>query len=274
MMKRLLIIGLIPFLVCITAMPAWAAISYVGGQTGSFLGTTTPQVINFALTGGSGATPAAGDLIVASYTVGSAGVDLTLIVKTPSGANYTLFGTEIYASDSAATNLYVGYIVASATPETQIELSESVAGGTGNANYGGSYTIHVFRGIHATPLEQPVQQGTAANTQTVNPGGITPTTAGTWVYVVGGGALATTGAAYTSSDLSAFISSTIGDVYDSQTGAGYLEWSSGAFNPATFGGGGATDAQNSHGWMIVALAPAAAGSTCRGALMMTGIGEC
>lgn len=265
---------LILALMLLVSSPAYAAITYVGGQTGSFLGTTSAQTINFALTGGLAAVPATGDLIIVSYAVGTTS-DLTFIIKTPAGANYTLFGTELHVAESADTNLRVAYLVASGTPETQVELSETVTGGTASIDNGGAYSIHVFRGVHATPLEQAVQQGTAINTQTVDPGSITPTTAGTVIYVVGGAGLNTTGGVYTSSDLTAFLSSTIGDVRDAQVGAGYFAWTSGAFSPATFGGGGASDVQNGHAWMIVALAPAAGGgATCNGGLTLLGVGGC
>ena len=43
---------------------AQAAVSYVGGQVGSFAGKTSATTVTFALTNGSASTPAAGDLVL------------------------------------------------------------------------------------------------------------------------------------------------------------------------------------------------------------------
>ena len=47
------------------------AITYVGGQTGSFAGKTGETTVTMtSLTGGSDAAPAAGDLVIVAYAVG------------------------------------------------------------------------------------------------------------------------------------------------------------------------------------------------------------
>lgn len=267
---------LMALLIFLVACPSWAATTYVGGQVGGFAGTTSAQTIPFALSGGSDATPQAGDTVIASYCVGN-NVDLTFAIRNTGATDYTAFGTELYRDDSSDANLRTAYRVMPGTPETDIVFTETVTGGTGTIADAGSYLIQVFRGVHATPLEQAVQEGTGINTIIVNPGGLTPTTTGTVVYVVGCGALST-GVTYTSSDLTAFLTTNTVDTIDASIGGGYFEWTSGAFNPATFGIVGSDSAFASYAWHIVALAPAAdapaaAGSPC-GALMLLGVRGC
>lgn len=229
--------------------------AYVGGQTGSFAGTLSDQTVTFALTGGLASVPAAGDFVIITYAVGAT-LDWLLSIANTGATAYTLLGTEGYATDTYDINRRTAYRVMPGTPETQFVLSSN-SGGTSSTANAGAYTIHVFRGIHETPLEQAVQQGSLFNTSTLDPGSITPTTAGTVIYVVGAAALATgRQGVYTSSDLTGFLSSAQDDTNAVNIGAGYFEWSSGTFSPATFGGGGSSNVEHSGSWLIAALAPA------------------
>jgi hypothetical protein len=174
-------------------------------------------------------------------------------IKNVSAVNYTALGTDKYGDDSYDTNMYSAYRVMPDPVETQLVLSAFT--GTGSTADGGAYTITVFRGVHATPLEQAVQEGTATNTILVNPGSITPTTSGTVIYVAGAGAN-DVGGTYTSSDLTDFRAVNGIDSNDAVLGSGHFFWTAGAFNPATFGG--VTDnTQFSCAWLIAAFAPAA-----------------
>lgn len=232
------------------------AITYVGAQAAGILGTISAQTISFtSLTGGSDAAPAVGDLVIVTWCTGTIGNDRDLTITNASAVDYTLLGTEKFANDSYDLNMRTAYRVMPDPVETQVILSCS-AGGTGSTQDAGAYSITVFRGVHATPLEQAVQEGTAINTHIVNPGGITPTTVGTVVYVAGCGVSDAGIAVYTSSDLTDFRSVTGDDNQDVVLGSGYFPWTSGAFNPATFGGGGTDTANHSYGWIIAALAPA------------------
>ena len=233
-------------------------ITLVGSQTAGIAGTNTAQTITFALTGGSNTVPQAGDLVIVSYAIAGTS-DLNLTIKTAGAVDYTLLGTEQYRDDTNDANMRTAYRVMPGTPDTTVVLSET-AGGTGSTNNGGSYTVFVYRGVHATLLEQAVQQGVQFDTMLVNPGSITPTTTGTLIHVVGSGAIGT-GGVYTSGDLTGFISATSVAVSDSNIGAGYKAWTSGAFDPAAFGGGGTDTTLGSAAWMVIALAPAAATST-------------
>lgn len=266
---------LIALLLWAPALPVLAAISYVGGQTGGFNGTLSSTTINYALTGGSDATPQAGDIAIVTYcTVANSNDALTITDETPT--NYTQFGTELYANDSNDANIRTAYKVMGGTPDTAFVL-----GPTGETSDSGLYVAHVFRGQHATPLEQAVIEGTVLNTHIVDLGAVTPTTAGAVIYVPGCGTAGSedNGAVYTSSDLTAFLSTynqNAGGGWDGMIGAGYFDWTSGPFDASAWGGGGADSLSDSWGAKYIVLAPAAApaGSTCRGALMLMGVGGC
>lgn len=269
---KYLISSLISTLVCLTTMPAWA-ITYVGGRVVGTAGTTSEWNFGLgSLTGGSDATPSPGDLVVITYCVASNADRSLLIRDAAGGTNYTTIGSEQLSADAFVTNMLVAYKFMPDPVDAQVYFSESVSGGTGNVADAGTAHMFVLRGVHATPLEQAAQQGTGINTHLVDPGGITPTTAGTYIYVAGCGALAT-GGSYTQGDLTDFKVNTIADTHDSDVGAGYLAWTSGTYNPATFAAGGTDNVNNSYAWTMVAFAPAATG-TCRGALMLTGSGGC
>lgn len=263
---------LISLLICLQVVPAWAAIGYVGAQAAGVLGTTTAITVTFtSLTGGLAAAPAVGDTVVVTWCTVSINLDRALTITNASSVGYTLLGSESYADDNYDTNMRSAYRVMPDPVETQLILSSS-DGGTGSAANGGSYSITVLRGVHATPLEQVAQSGTGINTILVNPGSITPTTTGTVVYVSGCGAN-DVGGTYTSSDLTDFRAVNGVDNEDSVLGSGYFAWTSGTFAPATFAG--ITDnVQFSHAWTIAAFAPAPDGAACRGALMLMGMGGC
>lgn len=244
-----------------------AAICFVGGQVGSFAGVTSNQTINFALTGGDVAcadtAPQTGDNVIITYGVSATG-DNPMIVDAPDTTDYTPL-REGYASDTFDANMLAAYRVMPSPTETQVLLgcagAPCTGGGTGSTNNAGAYVIHVLRNVHATPLEQAVQGGSLFNTSEINPGSITPTTTGTWVYVSGVGALAAGAHGnYVSSDLSRFLTTSQDDTNAVNIGAGLFEWSSGTFSPATWTGGGTAAVTDSGQWLIAAFAPAADGA--------------
>lgn len=101
---------------------AEAAVTYVGGQVGSFAGTTSATTVTFALTNGISATPQAGDLVIVAYGVGST-ADRALTIKNASSTDYTLAGSELYQNDTYDSNLRVAYRFMPASPETTVVLS-------------------------------------------------------------------------------------------------------------------------------------------------------
>ena len=271
MMLRVVFGCLIPLLVCLTAFPAWA-ITYVGSQAGAIAGTVTAQTITFALTGGSGSAPIADDLVVVTWCAGVA-INRTLTIRNTSGADYGLIGNQLFFNDVFDGNLRVAYRVMPTPVETQVVLSELLVGGTGDVAGAGAYHIFVLRGVNATPLEQAAQQGTAINTMLINPGSITPTTAGTFIYV-SGCAVAGSAGTYTQGDLTDFRAVGSQDNTSLNLGAGYFPWTSGIYSPATYGGGGTDSIDDSYGWTIAAFAPAAGASGPPiGSLMLGGVGR-
>lgn len=228
------------------------SITYVGGQTAGFAGKTTETTVTFALTGGLAATPAAGDLVVVAYTVGSL-ADRTLYIRNASAVDYTLMGAELYQDDTYDANLRVAYRVMPGTPETTCVLS-----GTGDIQSAGAYAIHVFRGVDpTTPMDVTVVTTGGVSTRLPNPDAVTPVTAGAWVYAAGGGACGT-GAAFTHATLTAFQSTRQNDTQDAVVGAGYYDgWTSGAYDPAAFADGGTDTADDSWCAVTAALRPAA-----------------
>ena len=241
-----------------TFVPAagFQTIQYVGGQGAGFAGTTSPQTITFALTGGLASTPAAGDLVVITYFVGST-VARSQAIRNTSAVDYTLVA-DLTQSDTFDANQRTAYRFMPGTPETQFVLTETVGGGTGSLSDAGRYTVHVFRGVDAaTPQDVAAVTGGAIDSSAVNPGAITPVTAGAWIYAAGGAASGT-GSTMTSSNLTDFRAGSTADTNDASIGAGYGVWSgSGAFDPAAYGNipGGTT--ANSWTSVTMALRPAA-----------------
>ena len=227
------------------------AIAYVGGQKGSFAGKTAATTVTFALTGGLASVPAANDLVIVAYAVGST-VDRALTIQNASAVDYTLIGTELYQNDTFDANLRVAYRFMPATPETTMVLS-----GTGSTADAGAYTIHVYRGVDlTTPLDVAAVTAGNINTRLANPGAITPTTTGAWIHVVGAAACGT-GGTFTAAYLTDLQAQTQVDTNDVNIGSGYVVWTSGAYDPAAFGGGGTDTVNDSWTAVTAALRPAA-----------------
>lgn len=233
-------------------------IQYVGGRTAGFAGTTSAQTVSLGgLAGGDtgDTTPQAGDLVVVGYAIGST-VARTPTIATPGGgAAYTDVAPVQQRADNFDTSLLVAYKFMGGTPDTQVTLSET-AGGTGNAADAGRYTIQVWRGVDpSNPMDVAAVVAGAINSSTVNPGQITPSTAGAVVGVVGAAASGT-GATFTSSDLGDFLAGSTADTNDISIGAGYVAWGgAGAVDPAAFGNVPAGTTANSWASVTFALRP-------------------
>jgi hypothetical protein len=223
-------------------------ISYVGAQVGAFAGQTTDLTVTMtSLTGGLAAAPAAGDLVVVSFAVGST-ANRSLVIRNTGGVDYTLIGSELYADDTFDTNLRVAYRFMPDTTETQFVL----VGGSGNVADAGAYIIQVFRGVDLdNPLDVAAVTATGINSRLANPGSITPVTTGAYVVAVGAAGCGT-GGTFTHATLTDFRATTQVDTNDVNIGAGYTAWGGGALDPAAFGGGG-TDTTNDS-WAAVTFA--------------------
>lgn len=223
------------------------ALTYVGGNTGTWAGATSGNnnVSLTALTGGSDSAAQAGDIVVAAYATSStANRALTISDGT---TNYTLAGSELYANDIHDANLRVAYKVLSGAD------ANAVFGPTGNTNEAGAGAVHVWRGIDSTtPLDVTVVTATGIDTGRPNAGTITPATAGAIVLVACAGA-ANIGAAFTQpgSELSNFRSVNSSGLHSAMIGIGSYAWSSGAFDPVAWTGGSATASDS---WAAITLA--------------------
>lgn len=232
-------------------------IQHVGSRVNSFAGTTSAQTVTLgSLTGGDtgDTTPQAGDLVIVTYAIGST-VARTPTIATPGGgAAYTNANAVLTQSDNFDASMLVAYKFMGGTPDTQVTLSET-GGGTGNIADAGAYTIQVFRGVDSsTPLDVAVVTGGAANSSAVDPGQITPSTAGA-IVVAMGAAASGTGSTMTSSDLTDFVATSRADTNDISIGAGYSTWAAGALNPAAFGNIPAGTTANSWVSLTIALRP-------------------
>ena len=227
--------------------PAAAGIVYVGGATAGFDGSTTPNntLSLTSLSGGSGSAPAAGDLIVVMYAAATQG-DINL-----TATGYTEI-VELFSDDSRDANFAAYYKVAG-SGETSVSLSPS-----GNTSYAAAAAVKVFRGVDTTtPLDVTTTTATGQNNLFADPPAITPVTEGAMIVSGGAAAVAGLAAPYSSSDLDSFISVAHDDAVDVVIGMGQKAWTSGAFDPAVFTGGGADSISNSWAAITLALRPAA-----------------
>jgi hypothetical protein len=237
------------------------AISLVGRKTFGAPGTIASPVISLTdLTGGSDTAPSTGDFIIVHYSIATASADLAVGAAT---GGYTE-QTELFANDSSGTNLAIYTKFAGGTPDTSITLTPP-----GNSQYAYSGTIWVLRGVDATtPMDVAVATATGTNSALANPPSITPTTSGAWVFGFGSAAEDSLSTAFTSSDLTDFISDLQVDTNDSVSGSGYIQWTSGAVDPAAFSiTGGSTLAS----WAAVTMAirPAATAGAISGSTTLT-----
>lgn len=224
------------------------ALSYVGGLTSTFAGAASGSQtisINGTLTGGSNTSPSTNDIVIVVYATGST-ADRAIGVTT---AGYTE-EAELYSNGTSYdTNLSFSWKRMGATVDTSV-----VVNATGNNADAGAVAIHVWRGVNTvTAMDTAVTTATGTGSGRPNPAAITPVTTGAVIIVAGGGAAAT-GATYTASYLSSFVTATSVDTNDAMVGVGYVAWTSGAYDPAVWTGG-TTNAADSWAAVTAALRP-------------------
>jgi hypothetical protein len=144
----------------------------------------------------------------------------------------------------AATNLRVAYKFI--TSDTTVTF-----GPTGSTADAGAMAVYVFRGVNvSTPLDVTPTTATGSGSAAANPPSITPVTGGSYIVCVGSHGSAS-GAVFTSSDLTDFITVTSSDTNDGTIGIGhYTDWASGAFDAAAFG----TAAGSLSAWSAMSIA--------------------
>lgn len=242
------------------------AITYVGGQTAGRTNPSAALQVTFALTGGSASVPAANDLVIVTAVTGSAAGNPAMAVTTPTG--YTALGQLNQSAVTADTSMNVSYKIQPGTPETTVDIP-----GTTNNAWGEAYTIQVFRGANpGVPMDVTAVSAGGTATGRPDPAAITPSTAGAWILVCGGGA-AGTGANYVApADFNTgtdFITATGTDTTDAMVGSGYWDgWVSGAKNPDAYTGG-TTGANDSWTAYTIAIRPSAPVSVTPGIATLT-----
>lgn len=225
------------------------AIQYVGGQSAAVTSASNTTV-PFSLTGGIASTPADGDLVIVSYSAVSTVDEVVSGRVVTSG--YTLI-TELFASDTQSENFAVFRKFMTSTPDTNI-----VIGPVSNVIFAASVTIQVFRGVNTTtPLDVTTTTSAVSSTAVIDPPAITPVTSGAIIVVTGGsGNLRGPTASYTAAYLTNFITTTADANNDTTTGAGYVSWTSGAYNPAAWTFNATDSVGYSYACATLALRPA------------------
>lgn len=228
------------------------AITFVGSHVGTH-NETTAQTVNFTSllnSSGGNTLPATGDIVFVA-------VENSSIAHRVAGAlvptGYTAAHTADYQNDSNDSNFQVSYKVMGATPDTTVDIPATNSGSGGVA-----YAIYVFQGVDTTTPQDVTTVVTGGiNTGIANAAAITPVTAGAWIAVFGGAAVAA-GAVFTNpagmdTTTNYFRSATItSTTYDANIGGAlYTGWTSGAYDPAEFGGSTST---NTGSWSAVTVA--------------------
>ena len=229
------------------------AIQYVGGQTGGRAGTTSTSAVTFSLAGGLASVPATNDLVIVTIVVGTQARNPSCAITTPAG--YVTVGTQLNsAGDTYDTSMQVQRKFMGGTPDTTFTLPS-----TGNNADAQRWTVQVFRGVDlTTPFSPASTSAIGIDTSRPNPAAITPTAAGSWVVINGGGAAAT-GANYTgpTNFTTNFLTGFTADTNDALIGSGYWSgWTSGAVDPAAYTGGSTVNTSSWAAWTHV-LNPAA-----------------
>ena len=247
------------------------AISYVGGRGAGRAGSTSTVVvpINAGLTGGSGSTAAVGDLCVVTVSTATQARAPACNITAPTGFTaLTVQRTTATTYDSNVQTCYKILVAGDITAGITIPATGNIADGQG-------YTIQVFRGVDlSTPMDAAATYLTGSGVgNQPNPQAITPVTTGAWIVCCGGGAAGVGTTLYTAAYLTNFLTYNGADTNDGTVGAGYYTgWTSGAYDPAAFGGG-STNAANSWGATTIALRPAAeAAFTFNNTLTLMGAG--
>lgn len=203
---------------------------FVGGTSSSPIDGGGGSLSLTSLTGGIGTAAAIGDIVIVAVAYGSTA---NRSGSLPGG--YTSL-VSIGADDNFDCELRVGYKVLSSA-DTGLTV-----GGTGNVADASGVAVHVWRNINATPIDVTTTTATGINAATPDPPAITPVTAGAIILVIGGaagGTLANFSGPSMGSGLEHFFEGWGADTNDGHVAMySKTNWTSGAFDPTAFSGGG------------------------------------
>lgn len=226
-------------------------LSYVGGFTQGYAGTTANIVVPLTtLTGGTDSAPSADDIVVVCFSVGST-VALGIAI-----AGYTTIASGT-ASDTFDATLIAGYKLMGVTPDTSVTLT----GGTISTGAAGVVEVHVWRGVDlVTPIDVTTVTTTGINSGIPTPPPLTPITPGA-IILAGAGNAHSGGSTpvFTATYLSNFLTISANDTNDATGGLGSVAWLSGTYTPATWTWSGTPSGGFSRVAFTTALRPAVPG---------------
>ena len=157
------------------------AITFVGGTGAGRAGSTSTASQSITgLTGGSDSAPIEGDLVLVVVATATQARNPACAIS-----GWSTIGTQLnVTSTTYDTSLQVSYKFMTSTPDTSITIPS-----TGNIADGQSRRVLVFRGVDpTTPLDVAAVSATGTGTTRFDAAAITPTTAGAFIAVFGGGA--------------------------------------------------------------------------------------
>jgi hypothetical protein len=221
------------------------ALSYVGGKTFSRVGTTSTTSVSLTdLTGGLSSAPAANDIVFVAVATGSN------TIRSQAVTGYTQVAS-LYADDTLDTNLFVGYKLMTATPDTTVTIPS-----TGSTDDAQTVAIQVWRNYHPNIFDVTATTATQANTVLVNPPAITTVSINTVLLVIGAGGHVQSSRTYTASYLSNFLTVGDNDTYDSTIGFGSISRPDvGTYDPAAWTFSSTDSTNHSCASVTIALKP-------------------
>lgn len=185
-------------------------------------------------------------------------------------AGYTAAYANVYSNSTNDSNLRSFYKVMGATPDSTATITTT---GFGNTQ---SYALQVFRGVDPTTPLGGITPTTATSSGVGSPNApaITPTDAGSWIVAAGGVCGPTGGTGTTAITVPSNMTDLAHGENDRAVVGAALktDWASGAFDPATFGGGSIASGNGISAATFV-LKPAAGGSGVTGSLAATESGS-
>ena len=239
------------------------AIEYVGGKAGAIAGSTATNTdisLSTGLAGGLAAGVSTGDLVIATYVIGTAGTRTPSIVD-PSAVAYIAPWGQSTGSDNFDAMLRMGYKFMPATPDAIVRF-----GPTGATADGGAYAIQVWRGVSLTQPMDLSARGVNAqggNTARPNPASVQPLSSGAIVVAGVGGAAADMSVAFAFTTVDNLIQATQAATNDARAAMMSRAWSgSGAVDIAVATAGSNT---TSDSWASTVIALRPAGSEKLGA---------
>jgi hypothetical protein len=230
------------------------ALSYVGGTSGT--GTSTGYTVSLSgtLTGGSGSSPAAGDIVVVFSGFGNTASSAPAVSGNNSGA-YQAATAAQHVNDTWDTEFRSFYQVMGATPDTSLTITRVT-----NAAYGGGTTVHVWRGADTiSPFIGAATPASGGNGAALNPPAYNPSVTGAIIIAGGAGTFAAadtagyTGISGMSNTVTAYGNGSTADIGVIMASFAYAGSS---YDPATATGGTQNNASSSWAGVTLALRPA------------------